>query len=122
MAVVGSAFEISCTNLLIRRARSSPRIARSEAITVTREGKMGTIWAVVVGISRYKDTDLNLRYADRDAEEFAEFLRSPEGGKVDNAHIRVLINEQATRQRIFEALTGKLGRMMPCSSSWPVTG
>ena len=26
-------------------------------------------WAVIVGISRYKHSQLNLKYADRDAEE-----------------------------------------------------
>ncbi|MDO8368703.1 MAG: hypothetical protein Q7T20_18030 [Saprospiraceae bacterium] len=35
-------------------------------------------YAVVVGISDYQDKDIpDLRFADRDAEAFANFLRSP---------------------------------------------
>ena len=39
-------------------------------------------WAVVVGVSSYKYAPpaAQLRYAHRDAEEFAKLLRSPEGG------------------------------------------
>ena len=41
-------------------------------------------WAVVVGVSSYKHAPptAQLRYAHRDAEEFARFLRSPEGGAI----------------------------------------
>jgi hypothetical protein len=31
-------------------------------------------WAIVVGISKYKHESLNLKYADRDAEEFYGLL------------------------------------------------
>jgi len=41
-------------------------------------------WAVVVGISDYQDEDIpDLRFAHRDAEAFANFLRSPAGGALD---------------------------------------
>ncbi len=37
--------------------------------------------AVVIGISDYQDPDIpDLRFADRDAEAFAHYLRSPAGG------------------------------------------
>ena len=36
-------------------------------------------WAIVVGISHYKDESLNLEYADRDAESLYELLLLPSG-------------------------------------------
>ncbi|MBK8566587.1 MAG: tetratricopeptide repeat protein [Saprospiraceae bacterium] len=63
--------------------------------------------AVVVGISNYQDKDIpDLRFADRDAEAFANYLRSPAGGSLDGDHLKVLTNQQATAGRIAEALDG----------------
>jgi hypothetical protein len=38
-------------------------------------------WAIVVGISKYKHESLNLKYADRDAEELCKLLQTPSGGR-----------------------------------------
>ncbi len=38
-------------------------------------------WAIIVGISRYKDESLNLKYADRDAEEIYKLIQTPSGGR-----------------------------------------
>lgn len=41
-------------------------------------------YAVVVGISDYQDKDIpDLRFADKDAEAFAIYLRSNAGGNLD---------------------------------------
>ncbi|HRG69975.1 MAG TPA: hypothetical protein PLS73_14085, partial [Saprospiraceae bacterium] len=41
-------------------------------------------YAVVVGISDYQDPGIpDLRFADKDAEAFANYLRSDAGGKLD---------------------------------------
>ncbi len=54
-------------------------------------------YAVVVGISDYQDPGIpDLRFADKDAEAFANYLRSSAGGRLDNDHLKVLINEKAT--------------------------
>jgi tetratricopeptide (TPR) repeat protein len=61
--------------------------------------------ALVIGISKYKDKGIeSLKYADKDARLFAEFLRSEAGGKVPNENIRLLLNEQATKAAIDAAL------------------
>ncbi len=55
-------------------------------------------YAVVVGISDYQDELIpDLKYAHQDAEAFANFLRSPVGGALDEDHLKVLINEEATQ-------------------------
>ena len=62
-------------------------------------------YAVIIGISDYQDKDIpDLRYADKDAEAFANFLRSPAGGSLDGDHLQVLTNTRATAGRIEEAL------------------
>lgn len=67
----------------------------------------GQRWAVVIGLSRYQHAAKgipNLRYADRDARAFYEFLKTPQGGAFTEDHIRFLTDEQATYPRVREAL------------------
>jgi len=61
-------------------------------------------WAVIIGISRYKYDRLNLRYADRDAEELYNLLLTPNGGGFKRDHICKLTNEDATTGNITWAL------------------
>jgi tetratricopeptide (TPR) repeat protein len=57
----------------------------------------GETYAVVVGISDYQDENIpDLQFADKDALAFAGFLQSKAGGALDEDHLKVLINEQAT--------------------------
>jgi uncharacterized caspase-like protein/Flp pilus assembly protein TadD len=71
-------------------------------------GGAGARWAVVMGISKYQHLPpgAQLRFADRDAEEFAAFLKSPSGGLLPPDHIRVLANDQATLAQVRAALYG----------------
>ena len=65
----------------------------------------GTTYAVVVGISDYQDEDIpDLRFADKDAEAFARFLQSPSGGSLDEDHLKLLTNEQATTGNLVAEL------------------
>ena len=52
-------------------------------------------FAMVVGISKYRFIR-PLNYADKDADLFADFLRSPGGGALKETNIFELVNEQAT--------------------------
>jgi hypothetical protein len=64
-------------------------------------------WAVVIGISNYKHPTQrlpSLRFADRDASAFAEFLKSDAGGGFAADHVRLLTNEQATATEVRAAL------------------
>ncbi len=65
----------------------------------------GITYALVIGISNYQDEAIpDLRFADKDAEAFAHFLRSPAGGALDEGHLKILLNEQATAGQIAAAL------------------
>ncbi len=84
-----------------RKGNSSNRVLM---IRRTRYS-VGSRWAVVVGVSAYKDTTIpQLRYAHRDAQAFADFLKSPNGGAFNDDHILVMLNEQATRKSFIDAL------------------
>jgi hypothetical protein len=62
-------------------------------------------WALVVGISKFERQDLNLKYCDQDARDFADFLVKDAHFAAD--HVRVLLNEQATRKAVMSELGSK---------------
>ncbi|MBK9962826.1 MAG: caspase family protein [Saprospiraceae bacterium] len=67
----------------------------------------GVTRAVIVGISDYQNVKItDLQFADRDARSFADYLKSPAGGKVDSAHIVLLLNDKATSGQFVSALYG----------------
>jgi tetratricopeptide (TPR) repeat protein len=74
----------------------------------------GKLWAVVIGVSSYKNlrSEEQLRFAHRDAEELANFLRSPNGGGFPSTQIKVLLNEEAT----IAAVRTALGTWLPRSA------
>ncbi len=62
-------------------------------------------YAVVIGISDYQEPLIpDLRFADRDAEAFANYLRSPSGGNVRPENLQLLTNEKATMAQMVAAL------------------
>lgn len=68
------------------------------------QGPASTTRAVVVGISRYGEGIRSLQYAHKDAQAFADFLKSKAGGEVPEENIRFLVNEDATLAAIDDAL------------------
>ena len=61
------------------------------------------IWAVIVGVSRYEHMPV-LKYSDDDAYKIYAFLKSPEGGAVPDNQISILIDEDASREKIIAKL------------------
>jgi len=62
-------------------------------------------YAVVIGISKYKSPDIpDLSFANNDALEFYKFLQSKKGGGFRKENIILLLDENATTQKIREAL------------------
>lgn len=65
----------------------------------------GNTYALIVGISSYELNGIpRLDFAHRDAQEFARFLRSPNGGNVPEDNIRLMLNEQANYASIYNSL------------------
>jgi len=70
--------------------------------------------AVVIGISDYQDPAIpDLRFADRDAVAFADWLRSPAGGTLPESSIHLLLNKDATTGKIIAALDGLISASKP---------
>ncbi|HTH30224.1 MAG TPA: caspase family protein, partial [Lacibacter sp.] len=66
----------------------------------------GNTYAVVVGISRYQNSGISeLRFANRDAQMFFDYLRSPAGGSVPQDNIRLLLDSTATNAAVYNALS-----------------
>ena len=57
-------------------------------------------FAMIIGISNYKFVK-PLTYADKDAEMFRDFLKSPAGGKLGADNIYCLLNEQGTSANFY---------------------
>jgi hypothetical protein len=118
--------EVSYTDLMKRIHYASFLLQTSDA-TTTRDHQRAPIvpdrpvtgadkFAVVVGIARYSDTAgglTNLQFADRDAQEFRDFLLSPDGGSFPKDNIRLLLNEDATSQNVRSALFTFLTKAQP---------
>ncbi|MBI3696688.1 MAG: tetratricopeptide repeat protein [Acidobacteria bacterium] len=66
----------------------------------------GKTYALLIGISKYQrlTEEQQLRYAHADAELFAQHLRSPRGGSLQDDQIAVLTNEKATTAAIRTAI------------------
>lgn len=66
-------------------------------------------YAVVVGISDYKDPKIpDLKYADADSQAFYDFITSPIGGNFNKENVLLLKNEQATLKNVKLAITNFL--------------
>lgn len=63
------------------------------------------IWAVVVGISYYRNEKARLKYCDDDAYKIYGFLKSPEGGALPEERMILLIDEEATGKSIRKAIS-----------------
>ena len=61
------------------------------------------VWALLVGVARYNHMK-SLKFTDDDAYRMYAFLKSPEGGALPDEQIKVLIDEDATKENILTAM------------------
>ena len=81
---------------------SSPEISQpiQKLNTTSADRPVRDKWAVVVGIDHFKDSSIPvLRYSSKDARDFYRYLITK--GKFKPDHVRLLLNEVATRERII---------------------
>ena len=94
-------------NIIAVMAYDGDQLASTRTLRVTREVNRGQIWAVVIGISKYK-TVRSLKYADKDAMAFHDYLINNVGIIPD--HMTVLLNENATLRNLKRSLGTELKR------------
>ena len=62
-------------------------------------------YALIIGVSHYPhDSIKNLNFAHKDAEIFANFLTTPNGGSVPSRNIKLLTNRDATISNIYAGM------------------
>ena len=94
-------------NEILVSAIDRDNLSAQRLITVVRNMDRGKVWAVVIGISKYK-TVHPLRYADLDALAFNEYLSRNVG--IPTEQITLLLNEQATLTNLKRTLGTELKR------------
>jgi Caspase domain len=62
------------------------------------------LYVLAIGISRYKDAELRLHYAAKDAGDVAAAWAAQQGGIYREVETRILRNEQATREAVLDGL------------------
>lgn len=67
------------------------------------------VWAVLVGASKYLHMR-SLKFTDDDAYQLFAFLKSPYGGAVPDNQISLLIDEDATKEKILDAMRQTFGQ------------
>lgn len=63
----------------------------------------GKLWIILVGVGRYTTMPM-LRYTDDDAFRLHSYFKSPAGGALPDNQIQILVDEDATKVKIIEAL------------------
>ncbi len=90
---------------------ASPGQMPDQQITGASPNKVN-VWAVIIGVASYNHMPV-LRYTDDDAYRIYAFLKSPEGGALDDSRIRILIDEDATKKNIVDAMENTFGQAGP---------
>lgn len=74
---------------------------------------IGSVWGLFIGVSKFDDASLNLRYAAKDAELLHGFFKKQFKGRVDEDHFTLLTNQKASRKAILKALKSVANRAFP---------
>ena len=94
-------------NQVVVTAIDRDNLSSSRTLSVTRIVDRGKVWAVVIGISQYKSVQ-SLRYADKDALAFYDYLLHHLD--VPKEQITLLINDHATLMSLKRTLGTELKR------------
>jgi len=114
IATLAAALMVFVTTLSVAVAQGSnedevPKaVVRSPSLGSKPEalGK-GDLYALVVGVSKYKEPRLCLNFAAKDATDFAAFLKTQE--KVfRKTHVKLMVDEKATKREVEKYLFHEL--------------
>lgn len=95
-------------NMITVTAYDTDNLPRSKTLTVYRESNKGEIWAAVIGINQYKNSELTLKYARNDAEAFADYMRNNMG--LESDHVFEQYDSSATQRSMKKLLGTELRR------------
>ena len=73
----------------------------------------GSLWLFAVGVSRYRNSIIDLQFADNDARTLAATIARRSAGVFEKVNSRVLVNEQVTRQSIIDGIASFFAQAKP---------
>lgn len=85
---------------------------RKMPLTPTVTTEIPKVYAVLVGVARYNHMK-SLKYTDDDAYRMFAFLKSPEGGALADDQIKILIDEDASKDNILKTLDKTFSKAGP---------
>jgi uncharacterized caspase-like protein len=62
------------------------------------------LYVLAVGVSNYRENSLTLRFAAKDARDFAQAMQKQKGGLYRDVAIKVLVDQDATKNNILDGL------------------
>lgn len=88
------------------------RYARSEEVVIEVEREKAVdddiykpdLYVLSIGVSEYENRDLNLAYADNDAQGMVDVLRAQEGKLFKRVKSMLLLNRESTRGNILDGI------------------
>jgi WD40 repeat protein/uncharacterized caspase-like protein len=86
--------EISCIN------EKGAESYRALTYANCNSQSMGDLYLLTFGVSKYKDTSLNLQFADKDAIDLSKVIETYKGKGFENVYTKILTNEQVTPEAI----------------------
>jgi hypothetical protein len=90
------------STLMAPSARSQGQSAEGDQPKVQQTQTKDHKWALVIGIGKFKDHGLNRASGAYDAESFYRYLLTE--GNFAKDHVRLLLNEHATKDYIFQQI------------------
>lgn len=100
---------ILAKNPELKAATQAAPVVRKQASAIEKVRPVRNKWALVIGISNFADSDINLRYAAKDAIDFSNYLLTD--GNFPKQNVKLLTDKEATRENIVKQLgEGWLGR------------
>lgn len=98
-ALIVCALSLASENIVVAANSAG---AETESVSPDVNRPIKDKWALIVGISDFQDSKLNLKYAAKDATDFANFLVKEGNFAAD--HVQVLTDTKATRTNILSLL------------------
>jgi len=71
-------------------------LAASAAAASAATAGTGKTYALLIGVSKFKNPELSLQFADADAADFSKLVLSPRGGGLPPDNVMLLTDEKAT--------------------------
>jgi outer membrane protein OmpA-like peptidoglycan-associated protein/WD40 repeat protein len=91
---------VIAVNVFFKGGRAQPEVIRIERKKSIASGPMPRLWFFGVGVSQYKDSAYDLKYAHRDAEALAATFAKQEGKLYSKVNTRLLLNKEADARTV----------------------